>query len=129
MVLRNYVMESMGYQRLLLAGDAAHIITPMGGKGLNLAVQDAGVLAETLIAYYLENHDLSYLEQYSQIRLPYIWRAQEFSYSLLNMLHLPEGINAQDVKFLQKLGETKLAQLKTSTTFAQNFARNYVGIV
>ena len=129
MVLRNYVMESMRYQRLLLAGDAAHIITPMGGKGLNLAVQDAGVLAETLIAYYLENHDLSYLEQYSQIRLPYIWRAQEFSYSLLNMLHLPEGINAQDVKFLQKLGETKLAQLQTSTTFAQNFARNYVGIV
>ncbi|NEO00834.1 MAG: FAD-dependent oxidoreductase, partial [Moorea sp. SIO3I7] len=61
MELRNYVMEPMGYQRLLLAGDAAHIITPMGGKGLNLAVQDAGVLAETLISYYLENHDISYL--------------------------------------------------------------------
>lgn len=129
MELRNYVIEPMRYKRLLLAGDAAHIITPMGGKGLNLAVQDAAVLAETLISYYLENHDLSYLDRYSQIRLPYIWRAQEFSYSLLNMVHLPEGSNANDVQFLQKLGEAKLAQLQTSTTFARNFARNYVGIV
>jgi p-hydroxybenzoate 3-monooxygenase len=129
MELRNYVMEPMGYRRLLLAGDAAHIITPMGGKGLNLAVQDGGVLAETLIGYYLENHALSYLHRYSQIRLPYIWRAQEFSYNLLNMVHLPEGSNSEDVGFLQKLGEAKLAQLKTSPTFAQNFARNYVGIV
>ncbi|WP_287311505.1 FAD-dependent monooxygenase [Moorena sp. SIO1G6] len=45
MELRNYVMEPMGYQRLLLVGDTAHIIPPMGGKGLNLAVQDAVVLA------------------------------------------------------------------------------------
>lgn len=129
MALRNYVIEPMGYQRLLLAGDAAHIITPMGGKGLNLAVQDAGVLAETLISYFLEQHDLSYLQRYSQIRLPYIWRAQEFSYSLLNMVHLPEGENAEDISFRRKLSESKLAQLTTSKTFAQNFARNYVGIV
>ncbi|WP_392532264.1 4-hydroxybenzoate 3-monooxygenase [Nostoc sp. C117] len=129
MVLRNYVIEPLRYQRLLLAGDAAHIITPMGGKGLNLAVQDAGVLAETLISYYLENHDLSYLDRYSEIRLPYIWRAQEFSYSLLNMVHFPEGSNPEDVYFLHKLSASKLAQLRTSITFAKNFARNYVGIV
>ncbi|NEO73768.1 FAD-dependent monooxygenase, partial [Moorena sp. SIO3H5] len=129
MELRNYVMEPMAYQRLLLAGDAAHIITPMGGKGLNLAVQDAGVLAETLISYYLENHDISYLERYSKIRLPYIWRAQEFSYSLLTMLHSPEGEDLEDVRFRRKLSESKLSQLTTSLTFAKNFARNYVGIV
>jgi p-hydroxybenzoate 3-monooxygenase len=129
MVLRNYVIEPLRYQRLLLAGDAAHIITPMGGKGLNLAVQDAGVLAETIISYYLENHALSYLDRYSEIRLPYIWRAQEFSYSLLNMVHLPEGSHPEDVRFLHKLSASKLAQLKTSNTFAKNFARNYVGII
>ena len=129
MALRNYVMEPLRYKRLLMAGDAAHIITPMGGKGLNLAVQDAGVLAETLIAYYLENHLLSYLDRYSEIRLPYIWRAQEFSYGLLNMLHKPEGDDPHDICFRQKLSESKLAQLTTSATFAKNFARNYVGIV
>lgn len=129
MSLRNYVMEPLRYKRLLLAGDAAHIITPMGGKGLNLAVQDAGALAETLVSYYHEKEsDLLYLDRYSKTRLPYIWRAQEFSYSLLNMLHLPEGDNPEDVRFRQKLSESKLAQLTTSKTFARDFARNYVGI-
>lgn len=129
MALRNYVIEPMRYKRVILAGDAAHIITPMGGKGLNLAVQDAGTLAETLIGYFLEQHDISYLNRYGEIRLPYIWRAQEFSYSLLNMVHLPEGEDREDISFRRKLSESKLAQLTTSKTFARNFARNYVGIV
>ena len=128
MDLRNYVMEPMRYKRLFLAGDAAHIITPMGGKGLNLAIQDAGTLGETLISYYLEQHELSYLDRYSELRLPYIWAAQEFSYSLLNMVHLPEGTSPEDIDFLQKLSESKLSQLNTCSTFARNFARNYVGI-
>lgn len=129
MALRNYVMEPLRYERLLMAGDAAHIITPMGGKGLNLAIQDAGIMAETLVNYYREEHDLSYLDRYSEIRLPYIWLAQEFSYNMLNMVHLPEGDDPDEVQFRQKLNESKLAQLTTSTTFARNFARHYVGIV
>ncbi|WP_017325206.1 4-hydroxybenzoate 3-monooxygenase [Synechococcus sp. PCC 7336] len=128
MDLRNYVLEPMRYRRLLVAGDAAHIITPMGGKGLNLAIQDAGMLGETLVHYYLEQHDLSYLDLYSELRLPYIWAAQEFSCSLLHMVHLPEGDDLEDINFLRKLSESKLSQLNSSTTFARNFARNYVGI-
>ena len=126
--LRSYVMEPLRYGRLLMAGDAAHIITPMGGKGLNLAVQDAGVLADTLSDYYQEKRSLDYLDRYSQIRLPYIWRAQEFSYSMLNMVHAPEGHDPDDLKFRHKLSQSKLAQLTTSATFARDFARNYVGI-
>ncbi|NET57191.1 MAG: 4-hydroxybenzoate 3-monooxygenase [Symploca sp. SIO2E6] len=129
MELRNYVMEPMRYRRLFMAGDAAHIITPMGGKGLNLAVQDAVVLAETLIRYYQENPDSSYLDRYSQIRLPYIWRAQAFSYSMLTMLHAPEGEDLEDVRFRLKLSQSKLEQLATASAFAKDFARNYVGIV
>ncbi|MDJ0659988.1 MAG: 4-hydroxybenzoate 3-monooxygenase [Crocosphaera sp.] len=129
MSLRNYVMEPLHYGRLFMAGDAAHIITPMGGKGLNLAVQDAGVLAETLASYYHNKEDISYLNRYSEIRLPYIWRAQEFSYTMFNMVHKPEGNDSNDVKFRQKLSQSKLAQLTTSATFARDFARNYVGII
>ena len=128
MSLRSYVMEPLQYGRLFIAGDAAHIITPMGGKGLNLAVQDAVVLAETLINYYRERHPISYLSRYSEIRLPFIWRAQEFSYMLLNMVHKPEATDPQEMRFLHKLSKSKLAQLTTSMTFAKNFARNYVGI-
>lgn len=129
MSLRSYVMEPLRYGRLLLVGDAAHIITPMGGKGLNLAAQDAGVLGETLVNYYRQEHPISYLDRYSEIRLPYIWRAQEFSYRLLNMVHRPEGNDLDDIRFRQKLSQSKLAQLTTSATFAKDFARNFVGII
>ena len=40
--------------RLLLAGDAAHIVPPTGAKGLNLAASDVRYLAEGLIDFYLE---------------------------------------------------------------------------
>jgi p-hydroxybenzoate 3-monooxygenase len=127
--LRSYVMEPLRYQRLFMVGDAAHLIPPCGGKGMNLAIHDANILAETLVNYYREQHSLSYLDRYSSIRLPFIWRAQEFAYSMLHMIHKPAGDDADDVNFLQKLKESKLMQLATSKTFAHDFARNYVGII
>jgi 2-polyprenyl-6-methoxyphenol hydroxylase-like FAD-dependent oxidoreductase len=38
--------------RIFLAGDAAHLITPAGGKGMNIAIQDAVELAGGLIERY-----------------------------------------------------------------------------
>jgi p-hydroxybenzoate 3-monooxygenase len=42
--LRSFVAEPMRFGRLLLAGDAAHIVPPTGAKGLNLAVSDVLML-------------------------------------------------------------------------------------
>ena len=39
--MRSYVVEPMQCGKMLLAGDAAHIVPPTGAKGLNLAVADA----------------------------------------------------------------------------------------
>ena len=128
--LQSYVTEPLRYKRLFLVGDAAHLIPPCGGKGMNLAIQDASVLAETLSNYYQKRRRaLSSLDRYSATRLPFIWRAQEFAYSMMNMLHKAEGNDPDEVQFVQKLKESKLAQLKTSKTFAKDFARNYVGII
>ena len=46
--LRSYVSEPMRHGRLLLAGDAAHIVPPTGAKGLNLAIGDVRLLAAAI---------------------------------------------------------------------------------
>lgn len=123
--MQTRVSEPMTYGPVFLVGDAAHIITPAGGKGMNLAIADAAELARVLTAY-LESGDQSILPQYSQRRLPDIWRAQEFSYSLLNMMHAypPE---APDSAFRQKLQESRLWKLRNCETYARDFAQSYIG--
>jgi 2-polyprenyl-6-methoxyphenol hydroxylase-like FAD-dependent oxidoreductase len=44
-------------QGLLLIGDAAHIMSPVGGVGINYAIQDA-VVAANVISKPLKNHNL-----------------------------------------------------------------------
>ena len=46
--LRMRMLTAMQRGRVFLAGDAAHLITPAGGKGMNLAIQDAVELAHGL---------------------------------------------------------------------------------
>jgi p-hydroxybenzoate 3-monooxygenase len=72
--------------RVFLAGDAAHLITPAGGKGMNLAIQDAVELAHGLIERFGPRSDGSRLDTYSDTRLPEIWRTQAFSDWILQLL-------------------------------------------
>jgi p-hydroxybenzoate 3-monooxygenase len=90
--LRSFVTEPMRFGRLFLAGDAAHIVPPTGAKGMNLAIADARVLADALIAWY-QNGDATLLDAYSDTCLKRTWRVQEFSTWMSWLLHkIPEDL-------------------------------------
>jgi p-hydroxybenzoate 3-monooxygenase len=124
--MQSRVCEPMQYGRVFLLGDAAHIITPAGGKGMNLAIADAAELARVLHEYEQSGRDESVLERYSTRRVPDIWKAQEFSHTLLHMIH-GYAPDAPDAAFRQKLQLARLWQLRNYEAYARNFAQNFVG--
>jgi p-hydroxybenzoate 3-monooxygenase len=123
--MQSRVCEPMQYGRVFLLGDAAHIITPAGGKGMNLAIADAAEL-DRVLREFQESGDESVLAEYSARRVPDIWKAQEFSHALLNMIHA-YAPDAPDAAFRQKLQQSRLWQLQNYETYARNFAQSFIG--
>lgn len=121
--MRSYVHEPMRHGRLLLAGDAAHIVPPTGAKGLNLAVSDVRVLARALTALY-RTGDTQLLDRYSELCLQRVWQATRFSDDMTRMLHAqPNG----DV-FDERLQLTRLRRIAASRHAAAELAANYSGL-
>ena len=121
--MRSFVVEPMRYNRLFLAGDAAHIVPPTGAKGLNLAVADVWRLACALEAQYRRSDETS-LNQYSARGLRRAWWAQRFSYWMTSLLHLAEDASPFDRR--RQLAD--LEHLVTSRAALTSFAESYTGL-
>ncbi len=120
--MRSFIVEPMQYGRLYLAGDAAHIVTPTGAKGMNLAVRDVRTLAEALRAWYEKGRTDS-LENYSDTCLKRAWKAQRFSWWMTSTLHrFPD-----DEGFQHNLQLAELEYVTSSQAAATSLAENYVG--
>lgn len=125
--MRSVVMEPMNFGRLFLAGDAAHIITPVGAKGMNLAIADSDILAQAFIHYY-QNQDESLLNNYSQSRLPHIWETQEFSDWMLRLIHNVSDTGENKYQaFSDRLRQARLKKIQQNESFSKLFAESYVG--
>jgi p-hydroxybenzoate 3-monooxygenase len=122
--MRSYVVEPMQFGRLLLAGDAAHIVPPTGARGMNLAIADAHVMAAAFGAYYA-GHGHEALDRYSADCLRRVWRAEYFSWYLTTLLHRHGDA---DGGFLDRAQVAELEHLASSREAAVAFAKNYVGL-
>jgi len=121
--LRSFVAEPLRHGRLLLAGDAAHIVPPTGAKGLNLAASDIHYLSRGLTAFYGDG-DESGLTAYSDRALRRVWKAERFSWWMTTLLHkFPD-----DDGFAQGIRRAELDYLVSSKAAMTALAENYVGL-
>lgn len=121
--LRSFVAEPMRFGRLLLAGDAAHIVPPTGAKGLNLAASDVYYLFAALREFYADGSKAG-IDDYSSRTLARVWKAVRFSWWMTTTLHrFPDA-----AEFDQKIQEAELDYLTHSQAAAAALAENYVGL-
>ncbi|WP_406730341.1 4-hydroxybenzoate 3-monooxygenase [Streptomyces sp. NBC_01794] len=120
--MHNYVVEPMAYGRLYLAGDAAHLAAPIAAKGMNLALHDALLLGDALVAYFGKRDD-SGLSGYSDACLRRVWQYQEFSQWLSEVLH---GASSGD-PFRAGSAAVRLRRIFGSPAAAATFAELYIG--
>lgn len=124
--LRSVVHEPMRYGRLYLAGDAAHVVSPMGGKGMNLALYDADMFARA-VRDFVADEDESGLDAYSRTCLRRTWNYQEFSRWMTEMLH-DAGDDSRAGPFHRRLAQARLDRLFNSRAAALAFGELMAGL-
>jgi p-hydroxybenzoate 3-monooxygenase len=120
--LRSFVAEPIQFGRLLLAGDAAHVVPPTGAKGLNLAFSDIHYLHQAIERFFADD-DKDALPLYSKKALARVWKTERFSWYLTNLTH---RFNSDP--FEQKMKEAELDYITSSRAGRLMMAENYVGL-
>lgn len=121
--MRSFVCEPMQYGRLLLAGDAAHIVPPTGAKGLNMAIGDVQTMTRALRAYF-EGGNKDYIDSYSDTSLKRVWQMQRFASMLCYNLHRFPEHNT----FEHKMQIAELNNMTHSKEAMRALAQNYTGV-
>ncbi|MFD9891418.1 4-hydroxybenzoate 3-monooxygenase [Amycolatopsis sp. NPDC059027] len=121
--MRSAVTEELRYGGMFLVGDAAHTITPFGGKGMNLAIADAADLARAVLLAMRTGDDRG-LAGYSAEVNRRVWATQEFSHSMIDLLCATAG---GDPEFHYRLQVARLKKWHSSSANAAGFASEYAG--
>jgi 2-polyprenyl-6-methoxyphenol hydroxylase-like FAD-dependent oxidoreductase len=107
---------------LLCIGDAAHAMSPVGGIGINIAIQDAvataNILTEALLSNTLSQHNLAQVQHYRENAVRNTQRVQLFAHRILD-------------RVLRSTGPIKPAlalRILTSIPGFQNIPARFVGI-
>ena len=79
--------------RVLLAGDAAHVHSPAGGQGMNAGILDAISLADALVAA-VQRRDEAALDVYGEKRRPVAEQVVAFADRLTRLATMRPGLRA-----------------------------------
>jgi p-hydroxybenzoate 3-monooxygenase len=123
--MRSLVCAPMRHGSLFLAGDAAHVVPPVGGKGFNVALADAEELALALMDRFIR-HDHERLDGYSETRLARIWRIQEFVHWMMDLVNTP-GLGTPTAPFLHRVQMARLERIIASPSYGTAFLEDYIG--
>jgi len=115
--LRSQVFEPMSYARLYLLGDAAHVISPMGAKGMNLALYDAETFVNAARDYFQAGDDAG-LRAYSGTCLARTWRYQEYADWWSNMFFSRCGDHAAGDPYGARVAQARLARFTEPSSAA-----------
>ena len=121
--MRSYMIDNLRYGRMFLAGDAAHIVPPTGGKGMNLAIADIKHLVDGFVGHYHARDDHQ-LDNYTDAALRRIWRAQDFSNFMTRLFHK----QFEHGSFQYNLQKAQFDYIGMSRAYAATIAENYVGL-
>jgi len=114
--------ESYAAPRTVLLGDAAHVVHPLAGQGVNLGFADAAALTETLIQARFSGADIgsaSVLRGYDQ------WRRAESEAMAFGMHGIRSLFSADALSPLRRVG---LALVKRSWTVKDMFLQRAAGL-
>jgi len=117
------MIDNMQHGSMYMAGDAAHIVPPTGGKGLNLAVADVRLLSEAFDAYYKDGNK-SLLESYTTDALKRVWRTQHFSNFMTQQFHK----RFETGTFDHELQKSQFEYINNSVAMKTTISENYVGL-
>ncbi len=114
--------ESYAAQRTVLVGDAAHVVHPLAGQGVNLGFADAAGLVESMISVRCEGGDFgsaTMLQKYDR------WRRSESEAMAFGMHALRSLFNLDGLSPLRRVG---LALVKRSWTIKDIFLQRAAGV-
>ncbi|HTU74116.1 MAG TPA: 4-hydroxybenzoate 3-monooxygenase [Trebonia sp.] len=115
--LRSQVFEPMSYGRLYLLGDAAHVISPMGAKGMNLALYDAETFVKAALKHAQAGDDTG-LRGYSDTCLERTWRYQEYADWFSQMFFTRCGDRAAADPYAARVARARLARFTEPSSSA-----------
>ena len=114
--------ECYASQRTVLMGDAAHVVHPLAGQGVNLGFADAAGLAETIIRERLAGGDIgaaNVLQSYNR------WRRSESEAMAFGMHGLRSLFNIEGLAPIRRIG---LELVKRSWTIKDVFLQRAAGV-